>query len=385
MFKRVRDFFYILPKANPRANINAFFNYVEGLLARPTPISLPLGLDLVLTKACNLRCLFCVSYGSLTGERWMSFELYERIAARLFWVAHDVFVCSGGEPLLYPRLQDAMRLVRDNRARSTVTTNGMLLRSEVASWMIEDQSVHELCISFDGARKHTLERIRRGADYNAILSNIGRLNRLKMSQGVEYPRMWFRFVAMRTNVEELPAMIELCARYGLYKVVVKYLNVSNEMDFEESLFRHPESAAEAFERTRHKADELGIEVELPPLPGANDSGGKCRYPWTFCQIDTDGSIRFCYHSWRQRIGFFNDDFAAVWRGEHYHELRRTVNSASPYYPYCRYCVVRRGYDYESAHHQRLHADAYVIPGLEHLQTPFNLRAEENRCALGQSR
>lgn len=384
MLQQAQDLFYILPKANPRANINAFANYVEGLLTRAAPISLPLGLDLVLTKACNLRCSFCVSYGSLTGERWMPFELYERIAARLFWVAHDVFVCSGGEPLLYPKIRDAMRIIRDNRARSTVTTNGMLLGRRVASWMVEDQSVHELCFSFDGARKETLERIRRGADYDVILGNIDQLSRLKRSQGVEYPRMWFRFVVMRSNAGELPELVELCARQGLYKVSVKYLNVSNEIDFEESLFHHPDLATEVFGRTRRRAEELGITVDLPPLPSLDKGVAKCRYPWTFCQIDTDGSIRFCYHSWRQRIGFFDDDFAAVWRGEHYRKLRSTVNTASPYYPYCRYCVVRRGYNHESAHNQKLHEDAYVIPGLEDLQTPFNLRAEENRCASGQS-
>lgn len=384
MLKQVRDFFYILPKVNPRANINAFAAWVEGLLSRAAPTSLPLGLDLVLTKACNLRCSFCVSYGSLGGERWMLFDLYERIAEQLFWTTHDVFVCSGGEPLLYPRIRDAMRLVRDNRARGTMTTNGMLLGRKAASWMIEDQSVHELCISFDGATKGTVERIRRGADYDVILRNITRLKRLKQSQGVEYPRMWFRFVVMKSNAVELPAMVDLCAKHGLYKISVKFLNVANEMDFQESLFLHPELAAEVFERTRCRAQDLGIAVDLPPVPGTDSRAEKCRYPWNFCQIDTDGSIRFCYHAWRQRIGFFDDDFAAVWRGEHYRKLRRTVNSAQPYYPYCNHCAVRVGYNRESAHNQKLHEHAYVIPGLEHLQTPFNRRAEENRCALGQS-
>ncbi|MHB8123082.1 MAG: SPASM domain-containing protein [Desulfuromonadaceae bacterium] len=97
----------------------------------------------------------------------------------------------------------------------------------------------------------------------------------------------------------------------------------------------------------------------------------------FALIEPDGSIRFCYNSWRQRIGFFSDDFISLWRGDNYQKIRRTIDSANPYYPYCRFCPDRLGFNRESSHNQRINTESYVIPGLEHLQTSFNPRSEEN--------
>lgn len=367
----------LLRRTNPRAHFNGIVNYGEALKGRVAPVSMPVGLDIILTKACNLRCTFCVSYGSLKGERWMSFDLYEQIARELFPTSLNLFICSGGEPLLYPRIRDALRLARDHRTLVTMTSNGMLLNEETAQWLVADQSLHELCISFDGARKETLERIRRGARYEKILGNLEYLSNLKKQSRAPYPRLWFRYVVMKSNIEEFPEIFRICAEHGLYKVAVKYLNVANDIDFDESLFNHRDLAEEVFAEARRRAEEFRVQVDLPPLPGQDNRARNCLSPWQFCQIDTDGSIRFCYHSWRQRVGFFSDGFESVWRGSHYQRIRATVNSRDPYFPYCNYCDVRCGFDQESAHNQKLHADSYVIPGLEDLQISFNERLDEN--------
>lgn len=377
--------FTLVRKTNPRAHFNGIVNYAEALMGKVAPVSMPVGLDIILTKACNLRCTFCVSYGSLKGERWMSFDLYERIARELFPTALNLFICSGGEPLLYPRIRDALRLARDYRTLVTMTSNGMLLDEEIARWLVADQSLHEFCISFDGARKETLERIRRGANFEKILGNLGYLSRLKKDARASFPRLWFRYVVMRSNIEELPEIFKICAERGLYKVVVKYLNVSNDIEFDESLFNHRELAEQVFAEARSRAKEYGVQVDLPPLPGQDNRARRCLTPWQFCQFDTDGSIRFCYHSWRQRIGFFDDGFRSIWRGQHYQRIRATVNTGDPYFPYCNYCDVQCGFDKESSHNQKLHEDSYVIPGLEDLQISFNERLEENVSSFKERR
>jgi MoaA/NifB/PqqE/SkfB family radical SAM enzyme len=316
----------------------------------------------------------------------MSFDLYGRIARELFPRAHGLFICSGGEPFLYPEIRAALKLARQYRTRTTVTSNGMLIDEQTAQWLVEDQSLHELCISFDGSRKETLERIRRGAKYETILHNIEYLSALKQRKSAVYPRLFFRFVAMRSNAAELPEMIDIGARYGLYKVVVKYLNVSNDIEFDESLFNHPELAAKVFAEARLKASKSGIQLELPPLPNEDAVRSRCLNPWNFVQIDTDGSLRFCYAGWRQRIGLFDDGFVSIWRGEHYQKIRRTLYSDAPYYPYCRYCLVRDGYrNAQGTHEQNLDSDVFLIPGLEQLSVPFNDRVQENVSSFREAR
>jgi MoaA/NifB/PqqE/SkfB family radical SAM enzyme len=365
------------PLVNPKAYGNVLLGCLEGFLRVPGPRSHPWKLDLVLTKACNLRCKFCISYGSSQSRRWMDFALYERIARRLFPVVHTVFFCSGGEPLLYPRLREALRLARRYRTMTFMVSNGTLLDRHTAQWLARDQSLHELHISFDGARKETVESIRRGANYDGILANLEYLTALKKARGLTYPRLSFHYVVMRSNLEELPEIFKICAQRGLYQVKVTYLNVTNDIAPEESLFYHRDLAVRVFAEARARAREYGILLDLPRLIGRDQGLRSCLWPWRFCQIDTDGSVRFCYHAWRQRLGFFSEDFETIWRGEPYRQLRRSLNSAAPYFLYCRHCSTRLGFNRESAHLQSLHADAYVIPGLEHLQVPFNLRSEEN--------
>ena len=365
------------PNVNIKAYGNALLGYMEGFLRVSKPLSYPWKLDIVLTKACNLRCTFCISYGSLKGERWMDFGLYENIARQLFPSAHTVFFCSGGEPLLYPRVREALKLARKYRTMTVMVSNGTLLDQDVARWLVHDQCLHELIISFDGSSKKTLENIRRGANYDKILANLEYLTSLKQERRALYPRLSFHYAIMRSNVEELPEIFKLCRHYGLYRVKVSYVNVTGNLATQESLFYHPDLVEKVFAESRRRAHEYGIQLELPELLGRGKGPKKCLWPWEFCQIDTDGSIRFCYHSWRQRIGFFSNDFKRLWRGENYQKLRETLDSPNPFFPYCQYCSCRLGFDQESSHIQRQHAESYVIPGLEHLQVPFNQRPEES--------
>ena len=366
-----------LLRVNPGAYVNFARGYLAGLLGFSRLYCYPGDLDIVLTKACNLRCTFCLSYGSLTGSRWMDFALYEEIARELFPRAAIVRFCSGGEPFLYPRLREALQLARRHRTITHMISNGTLINRENAGWLVEDQSLHELYISFDGARKDTVERIRRGASFDNILNNLSYLTSYKNKQGLRYPRLSFHYIVMRSNLEELPEVFKLCSQYGVHQVKVAFLNVTNELDVDESLYYHQEDAAPVFQEARRRAREAGIRLDLPPLPSQDPGGHRCLKPWQFCQIDPDGSIRFCHRAWQQRLGFFAYGFVSIWRGEPYRKIRQTINSLTPYFPYCQYCAERVGFGKESSHNQRIHDEAYVIQGLEHWQVPFNQRRLEN--------
>ena len=362
---------------NGKSIYNTARNLWHGFRRQTHPASFPRDIDITVTKACNLRCTFCISYGSLGGQRWMPFDRYEKIAEKLFPSALRVYICSGGEPLLYRHIRDALKLAKSYATLTSMTSNGMLLDQDVSNWLVDDQSLHRLVLSFDGARKNTLEQIRRGANYHTILENVKYLSSLKLKRKKAYPLIKIRYVVMKSNIKEFPEIFEIAARHGIGEVEVQYLNAPNASLFQQSLFNYRILAEETFSDARVKAKEFGIKLYLPPAIVQSKRVKKCFYPWQFCQIDTDGSIRFCYHSWPQRLGFFDDGFEKVWNGESYSKIRSSVDSEKPYYPYCRYCPTRLGEGVREAHDQALHPESYFIPGLEHLQIPFNKRQEEN--------
>jgi hypothetical protein len=167
---------------------------------------------------------------------------------------------------------------------------------------------------------------------------------------------------------------------GIDLVIVSFVHFANEMPVQDSLFWDQDLAAEVFRETAARAREHNITVELPPLPRDDGHRRHCHEPWQFVQIDTDGSIRFCYRAWLQTVGQFDDGFDAIWRGDDYARIRQTLHTDNPHFPYCAFCSACNGTNNEAAHNQKLHADAYKFAdGSSDLE--FNRRTEENRLSL----
>jgi MoaA/NifB/PqqE/SkfB family radical SAM enzyme len=376
ILERPREF---LRSASVRRIGNLAHNTLERWLGATRLRSYPVSLDVVLTKACNLNCTFCIS-STVEDRRWLAYDLYERIAAELFPSAYRVSFCSGGEPLLYPRIRDALRLAARYRVKTIMVSNAMLLSDEVCRWMTSDGSLRSYLVSFDASTKASLERIRRGARFEKIIENVTNLSRHKKDANTRYPKLGLRYSVMKSNAEELPGICGLAKSMGVGSVDVSFVNFANDMTPDGSLFFHQDLAAEVFAETRARAREHGVVVNLPPLPRDDDGRRQCSFPWEFVQIDTDGSVRFCYMAWIQTLGNFDDGFRQIWRGEHYRRIRETLHTDSPYFPYCAYCARRNGTNHEAAHNHSLHDDAYTF-GDGSAGLSFNRRSEENRIAF----
>ena len=87
---RIREFARF---ATPRRVGNVALNLLEQRLGIGRPRSLPISLDVILTKACNLNCTFCIS-STVEDRRWLAFDQYERIARELFPSAYKLSFCS---------------------------------------------------------------------------------------------------------------------------------------------------------------------------------------------------------------------------------------------------------------------------------------------------
>jgi radical SAM protein with 4Fe4S-binding SPASM domain len=78
-------------------------------------------------------------------------------------------------------------------------------------------------LSFDGVTKRTLEKIRVGADYNRILSNIMALHELKKKHNRTSPLLFMDFVLMNSNIHEAPAFVGMCAKMGIAMIDFRHL------------------------------------------------------------------------------------------------------------------------------------------------------------------
>ena len=88
----------------------------------------PLLVHIIPIRRCNIDCGYCNEYDKVSPP-----VPYETLTARIDKLAElgtSVVAFSGGEPLLHPKLDDLIRLIRSHGMMAGLITNGFLLSEE---------------------------------------------------------------------------------------------------------------------------------------------------------------------------------------------------------------------------------------------------------------
>lgn len=330
----------------------------------PTAPALPPELQVEITSACNLRCTMClVSYrppvNRITGA--MRPELFGSLVGALPQL-HRLTLQGLGEPLLSPYLMD---LIGTAKARGIVVgfnSNATLLTRRTADRLVT-AGLDWLHVSLDGATAGTFEAIRGGASFDRVVANLAGLVRAKRAAGSAVPWVRVVFVAMRSNVAELPALVRLLDSIGVDELRVQNLSHTfadtdgadavvpagrydgiREFAAREALW--PEAAAgEVFAAARAAAEETGLLLRLPRLaPGPTRVLGRpgCTWPWEASYVTSTGVVQPCCMVMgddRIALGRLDEQsFPEIWYGEPYREFRRRLVGDTPP-DVCRGCAL----------------------------------------------
>jgi len=126
-----------------------------------------------LTTRCNLRCQWCNQndpvWQHAYGHEDMPFAMFESIVSQLKGT-RILLLYNIGEPLLYPRIIDAVRVARRYVPEVRLTSNGLLWTPRIAR-DIRAAGLTQLNISVDSPDPALMQRIR-GADLATIERNI---------------------------------------------------------------------------------------------------------------------------------------------------------------------------------------------------------------------
>jgi MoaA/NifB/PqqE/SkfB family radical SAM enzyme len=189
----------------------------------PSGLPEPKHVLLELTRACNLRCLHCaVSSPGYVGESlpWVAIE---RLLPTLRRLRPNVELSGHGESLVYKRFFDAFTAVVEAGCSVSFITNGTLLSPALSERMLPyagPQGWSHVTFSIDAAEPELFERLRRGARFGTIVSNLEALRDAKSRLGTGHPIVTFNTVLMRDNIEQLPGIVQLASRVGAASVTV---------------------------------------------------------------------------------------------------------------------------------------------------------------------
>ena len=181
------------------------------------------------TIRCNSRCKYCNFWKREATEEPTINQLEENIKSlRKLGVKYIDF--TGGEPFLYPHLQEALRIAKKNRLITAVTSNGI-------SYQPVD-GLDYLLFSLDYPdNRH--DKVRGVQCFSRVINSIERAK--EAGQNVRI--CW---TVTHENIDEIDNMIDLCKRYDIMLGVnYSYSYFGNKsIDYEharklKSYFRHP--------------------------------------------------------------------------------------------------------------------------------------------------
>jgi MoaA/NifB/PqqE/SkfB family radical SAM enzyme len=151
-----------------------------------------------------------------------------------------------GEPLLHPRFLDMVRLAKERGLRAEVTTNALLLDEVMAAGLL-DAGLDQLVVSIDGASAEAFGRVRSGASLERVVENVRRLDDHEGNNYGSSVRIGVEFVAMRSNVAELPGLGRLAARLGATFIIVSNVLAYTPELQAETLYDHRSSVLDRAE------------------------------------------------------------------------------------------------------------------------------------------
>ncbi len=194
------------------------------------------------TNACNLACATCVRHAWDEPEGFMAWDAFRAVVEGLAAArggsgdaAATVAFMGLGEPLLHPRFLDMVRLAKERGLRVEVTTNALLLERNLAEALV-DAGLDQLVVSIDGASAEAFGRVRSGASLTRVVENVRYLHDHRGPYYGPRVRVGIEFVAMRSNVRELPGLNRLAAQIGASFVIVSNVLAYNPELVGETLY-----------------------------------------------------------------------------------------------------------------------------------------------------
>jgi MoaA/NifB/PqqE/SkfB family radical SAM enzyme len=368
----VKTFFYLLFTKGPEAAYNFFFTKFfvpvgEGAgagfyvlfspLVRKFPrlAPVPAYVEIEVTTICPRKCIMCEhTYWTDMEERHLSFDEFKHILSqfpKLRWL-HLTGEGSSFTNPDYPRMLEYAK--SKNICVYLVDSFDHIPESAIEKLI--DLKIEGVYISLDAATKQTYEKIRVGCDFDRVLKNVRKFIALKKERNSLLPEISFRYIVMKHNVHEMPAVLDLIASLGPRKL----LGEGGRVDFVGNLEFPEVKDLSVYELTddiltsviqktlKYRLNTFLSHTEVKKNPSIN----QC-ICWLEPYVMMGGDVIPCCNilmSNKRTIlrqhsfgNIFKQSMQEIWDSERFRKFRDTVDNPNKKVPYL--CTLCRAYDF----------------------------------------
>lgn len=301
------------------------------------------------TNSCTFNCDFCPSRLSKRKKQCMDFNLFKKGVDEIAKEKLTKKICFHilGEPLLYPRIFEAVKYVKTKGLQAEITSNGSLLDSKVIKKLIAaglDTLILSIPLTKDEARAKS-----RNWDFKKYYKNIfeavrivnesdSKMN-LKLRVMNNFTKKFFG-VKMNNNegklqenllplISKLAESIKINAPPGEIRRNLSRININEN-------------------KTILLKDNIGIEVRLfGDWRGAFDSKkaparlGFCELALTNIGVLSNGEVVICcvdYDGFTSLGNLKSDSFVSLLNSKKAQDISKGFNGCKVVHPYCQKCI-----------------------------------------------
>lgn len=338
---------------------------------KETVVSLPTHVWMDLSSICNVECRFCKYTSTLLPKEIVTLDQVRAIE----WLKYVrvLNLSSGtGESLTNPHFLDIFEYLRTRYPHLNISflTNGKALTERVLRAVAG--KLDQVHVSMNASNEDDYNRIIRRGNWQVFARNMETMR--EVLRGLQRPKVTASFVMMRWNVRLAVEYLDFAAAHGASLVLfhhyyTPYIQDVHGADPEaleekfpatESLYYDKELSDEVFSRVKRRAEELKVEVQVPPpFTGADvviNYGARslskppdnCTAPWLNLYLlwgikSKQEEVTICCGLASDIGVYFNRDELAtvaglqqVWNSPILQAYRRTANGPRQN-PLCRLC------------------------------------------------
>lgn len=268
----------------------------------------PIYIDMGITKACNIRCVYCYGvYQNLTGDK-----IRPDVLIRFFEDAPKlgvkaISITGDGEPTLNSGLWEALETATKNGLETSISTNGLLLNTDSridcvlrnCTWMR---------FNISAGTKEGYKKIHTADAFDKLIPIIKRTVEMKKEKGYKCDiGLQTVFVPWLMN-EEVIKLAELAVNIGVDYLVIKQCSLPvanigvNEVEFNPRDSTHPDvvKVLEIAESMATPSTDIVVKwVQMLQQQTMSATGKRsydgCLAPPFLLQISGNGKLYPCGH------------------------------------------------------------------------------------------
>jgi len=185
-------------------------------------LQFPSHVDIELTNACQLRCIFCPRKYMTRKRGFMEWKVYKKIIDEINGKSKTVYLHQFGESLLHSDLVEMVKYASKAGLWVSLSTNGLMLNENLSKRLFKAGLSH-MFLSLDSMNPELLEKLRVGINGKKAIENMENCIKVRKNMKDVKTKLEVQMIKMDRNKDEIEEYKKKYSKMieGVGKVMIK--------------------------------------------------------------------------------------------------------------------------------------------------------------------